>query len=177
MRGGWRRPSAHAWAADHTLTSVTAMEALLDTASRRTSLAAGWPGNEVLVLDNEKEMRSIKKFHRWNSHKGAQERASAPNASAPAASDGLTFGTELDGRLGFWALSQLWRRTSQQLFGLASPNLHIPPTTSIPTVSLLHLGGKGVAPLLEEMLARVFQLFWAVLWWLVGLIRIYSSAC
>ena len=92
MRGGWRRPSAHAWAADRTLTSVTAMEALLDTASRRTSLAAGWPGNEALVLDNEKEMRSIKNLHRLDSRKGAQERASAPNASAPAACDGLTFG-------------------------------------------------------------------------------------
>ena len=159
MRGGWRRPSAHAWAADHTLTSVTAMEALLDTASRRTSLAAGWPGNEVLVLDNEKEMRSIKKSHRWNSHKGAQERASAPNASAPAACDGLTFGSQLDGRLGILVVTQLWRRTAQQLFGLASPNLHIPPTTPIPTMSLLHLGREGVAPLLEEMHPRAFQLF------------------
>ena len=93
MRGGWRRPSAHAWAADRTLTPVPAMEELLDTASRHTSsLAAGWPGNEALVLDNEKEMRSIKKLHRLDSRKGAQERASAPNASAPAACDGLTFG-------------------------------------------------------------------------------------
>ena len=150
MRGGWRRPSAHAWAADRTLTSVTAMEALLDTASRRTSLAAGWPGNEVLVLDNEKEMRSIKKLHRWNSRKGGQERASALKASALAACDRLTFGSQLDGRLGILAVTQLWRRrTAQQLFGLASPNLHIPPTTPIPTMSLLHLGREGVAPLLR----------------------------
>ena len=92
MRGGWRRPSAHARDTDRTLTPVPAMEELLDTASRRTSLAAGWPGNEALVLDNEKEMRSIKKIHRLDSRKGAQERASAPNASAPAACDGLTFG-------------------------------------------------------------------------------------
>ena len=111
------------------------------------------------MLDNEKEMRSIKKIHHWNSHEGAQEHASAPKASAPAASDGLTFGTQLDGRLGILAVSQLWKRTAQQLFGLASSNLHIPPTTPIPMVSLLPLGGEGVAPLLEEMLTGAFQLF------------------
>ena len=75
---------------------------------------------------------------------------------------------QLDGRLGILAVSQLWRRTAQQLFGLASSNLHIPSTTSIPTVGLLHLGGEGVVPMLEEMHTRAFQPFFGsfvVDWW------------
>ena len=59
----------------------------------------------------------------------------------------------------FWLSPNFGGGQLNQLFGLASPNLHIPPTTSIPTVGLLHLGREGVAPLLEEMHPRAFQLF------------------
>ena len=44
MRGGWRRPSAHARATDRTLTPVTAMEALLDTAFTAYVLGSGVAG-------------------------------------------------------------------------------------------------------------------------------------